>query len=207
MRAKYINHFISLKCAQDLLPFFTGCKKTAAKEITESFSAYHNCLEHFGVLDDSWVVYSVGDGKKPRTGATFRLLTKAKHVYSIDPATDLNWLNVTLNELYHVKLRDYTAFDCKVEDLVLPASLNEGKNVLILGVHSHAQISESIKKLTCGAKSVSIFWMPCCNQIEKKYLDKEYIAKCEKFVTYDDEEVWSAKNQVYIWKNIPLNKA
>jgi hypothetical protein len=205
MRNKYINHFFSLKCAQDLLPFFTGCKKNAAKEVTESFSAYHNCLEHFGVLDDSWVVYSVGDGKRPRTGATFRLLTKAAHVHSIDPATDLEWISGPLKDIYHVELRNYSAWNCKVEDIVYaPENFSKGKNVLILGVHSHAQISESIKKLAFRAKSVNIFWMPCCNQIERKYLDKDYIAKCDKFVTYNDEEVWSAKNQVYLWKNIPI---
>lgn len=209
MNTKYINHFFSLKASQDLLPFFTGCKKNAAKEITESFGAYHNVLEKIGPIDENWVVVSVGDGKRPRTGSVFRFLTRAASVISIDPELDTNWFCKDLWEIYKVCPRDFFVIQNKVEE-ILDNSLVEfqskikDKNLLILGVHSHARISDSIKTLAKGAKSVSILWMPCCSQVESQYLNKGFVEKCEFFTTYRDPEIWSAKNQVYIWKNIPV---
>ncbi len=212
MNTKYINHFFSLKAAHDILPFFTGCKKTAAKEITESFGAYHNAIEHLGPINEEWVVVSVGDGKRPRTGAVFRFLTKASKVISIDQEADLKWFESDLKEIYKVEPRDFMVAQHKIED-IFPSrffvtyeetleQIIKDKHLLILGVHSHANISDSIKVLAPGAKSVNVLWMPCCKQVERNFLDKEKIAKCEKFVTYNDKEIWSAKNQIYLWKNL-----
>jgi hypothetical protein len=194
-----------LKAAMDLCPFFIGCKKNAAKEITESFSAYTNCLEHIGEMNDDWVVASVGDGKRPRTASVFRFLTRANQVLSIDPALDLNWIEKDLPEIYNVRPRGMTYFKNKVENIEAPECI-KGRNLLIVGVHSHGGVLDSIKKLGPGAKSISVFWMPCCRAIDPKMFDKDIILGCDKFVTFNDPEIWSAKNQIYLWKNVQVLK-
>lgn len=198
MNIKYISHFFSLNCARDIIPFFTsGSKKTAAKEVTESFGMYVNAQEQFNTDFKDWVIVSVGDGKRPRTGSVFRFVTKCHKVYSVDPEADLNWFEKTLPELFQVVPRDFTVYPKKAADVKIDC---EGKKTLLVLCHSHCPMKEAVNCLT-NYSNLSMISMPCCQSIDASYLDKEFLSG-RKFSLFRDKEVWSPKNLIYCWDRI-----
>ena len=69
MSMKYIDNYMNTMCCTDLaeLKIFPN-----AKEITESMAAYHvarNKIRMFDLNDPEVVMFSVGDGRTPRTAA------------------------------------------------------------------------------------------------------------------------------------------
>lgn len=198
MSFRYVHHFFSLNCAQELIPFFVGCKKRAAKEVTESFGMLACAQEEFGDLKD-WVIICVGDGKRPRTGATFRYVTKAHWVYSIDPATDTDWFDNELASKYRVNPRRMSPLPYKAEEMAKMVDC-EGKHCLIASVHSHSDLRHDLN-IPYNYASLNAISLPCCKNIPPKLLLKEFATRTN-LKTYSDEHIMSPKNQLYIWKNI-----
>jgi len=87
---RYINEFVKLKCAPDLLAWGVFPN---AKEITESMAMYHAVKNYvpFDLHDEEINLVVVGDGKSPRTAALFAVMTKWT-CYSVDPKMDEKWL-------------------------------------------------------------------------------------------------------------------
>jgi hypothetical protein len=136
--ARYLDTFVKLKCAPDLLA--AGIFPNS-KEITESFAAFE-AAKRFGF---DWGnpeirVCVVGDGSTPRTGATFAFRTRWQ-VVSIDPkARSKEW-----------NIARLTVMQNRFESV--PIHKNEFD--LYVLVHSHSNIDD----VPAGNNVISI---PCC---------------------------------------------
>ena len=105
---RYINEFIKLKCAADLLEL--GIFPNA-KEITESFAAWNAVRRHLWKRgfspDKNLNCYVIGDGTTPRTAALVAFISNF-YVFSIDP-------NSRWKERYR-SIKRLTICRCKIED-------------------------------------------------------------------------------------------
>jgi hypothetical protein len=169
---EYINRFIKMKCAADLLRLRMF---PDAKEVTESLGMISACKllpEEYhdkNRLDINVVV--VGDGHRPRTGALFAFLTRWNCV-SIDPE-----LVETIWPIHRLK-----CFKNKVEDV----KLHFDGPLLIVLPHSHAKASICLKNLT-STHGVCVINMPCC--VPSDILNYEH-------TSFKDGRIWSPKNRV-----------
>ena len=175
---RYINEFIKLKCASDLLAWGVFPN---AKEITESMAMYHAVKNHvpFNLRDEEINLVVVGDGKSPRTAALFAVMTKWT-CYSVDPKMDEKWLSCKEIKRLH-------AIKSKVEDIHI-----EFEKVVIVLPHSHAPIMHVLKHIV-GFEERHIVAMPCCVPC----LIPGVVGKI-----YEDENVWSLKNTILIYNNV-----
>ena len=177
---RYIDEFVRLKCAPDLL--LMGVFPNA-KEITESFAAYRaaqNYISRFALADPSVTVYCVADGCTPRTGATFAYRS-AWQCASIDPALrDCGrWAGI----------RRLRCMPCRVEDGHYHVRRN--RKTLIVAVHSHANLQVAVDKLR--GDDTAVIALPCCKPQE---LDRppDY--------DYQDFGIWSPKRRVLVWEKL-----
>lgn len=173
-KSLHINRFFSLKCAADLVAnqLFPNCK-----EITETFGAFDACQylnEEFDWGNKDINVVCVGDGTRPRTAATFCYRSAWKS-WSVDPALT--------NRHYNIKR--LTCIPKKIEEIRL--EFNEP--TLICCVHSHAKLSDCIKSIT--APKINIINIPCCFKSDLPF---------HPCLTYQDDQIWSEKNIVEIYK-------
>lgn len=172
---KYINELMGCACFSDLLSlkiFPNG------KEITESCSAYsffRNNQDTLFRLDDPTVsVIVVGDGCTPRTASLFAFRSSWM-CHSIDP--NLKWKNQ--NRVQRLEIHQN-----KVEDF----DVGYFQNLILLHIHSHATLEESIDKFRANKRVV--LSMPCCvKQTRERPPDYEFI----------DEGIWSPHNKNLIW--------
>ena len=176
---RYINEFIKLRCASDLLGLSLFPN---AKEITESMAAYRAVFVHIlrdkgkELGDPSIAVVSVGDGCVPRTAALFAFRSNWQ-CFSVDPLmkkTDWN-------------IKRLTVFQGKIEDFHLDCSIFSA--VIILLVHSHATVRASLDRITGTVRH--LIAIPCCTPHELP--GKPYIG-------YEDYDIWSPKRTVKIWR-------
>jgi hypothetical protein len=145
MTPTYINRFLSLSIAPDLL---SGVSWTTdpGKEITESMGALAALLNLAGYIgaerdDPSVSVLVVGDGTTPRTAALIALSTAWK-VDSVDPAMRRTGI--------HPLTKRLTCHRARLEDTTLRASI-------VVAVHSHAT-----PLATRMAADDGVVSMPCC---------------------------------------------
>lgn len=135
--ARYLDTFIKLKCAPDLLA--SGIFPNS-KEITESFSAFE-AAKRFGFDwgNPAIRVCVIGDGSTPRTGATFAFRTRWQ-VVSIDPKARSKQWNVAR----------LTVIASRFEALERSNDFD-----LYVLVHSHSNLAD----IPPGQNVISI---PCC---------------------------------------------
>jgi hypothetical protein len=174
---RYLDELTRMRCAPELLSprrkLFPN-----AKEITESFGAFEAARRYFRdwfALDDVTVA-CVGDGHRPRTGATFALRT-SWNVLSIDPALK-NPRSVG----------DIRRLECnakKVQDCV-PRHFGR---LLVVAVHSHATLAQTMSALS--GDEVGVIAIPCCVPLD---IDRKPIA------TYRDSGIMSPHNTVRVWR-------
>ena len=182
---RYINQFFALRTAPELLPYFAGDENGAAKEVTEAFGllrAYEKHTTHSMKNPDVKVVI-VGDGVRPRCGATFAYLTKAS-VISIDPNANLNFPPLKAAQRL-------TVIKSKIEDVIIHCDWLD--TVLILP-HSHADMNAAIQSLS-GWRTLDIINMPCCVNIPANW-SKNWD------IVYVDEGIWTPKNKIYVWNDV-----
>ena len=174
---KYMNNFFKMKCAGDLIS--TGVFPNA-KEVTESMGAWNAYFYHlkdkYPLNESSVTVISVGDGCTPRTAALFAFRSNFDCV-SLDP-------NLKREKTWS-KIDRLTLIKSKVEDVDL-----EYEKVLILAVHSHAQMKEILNHV--HAKQRSLIAIPCCVAYDD----------FEPDIEYRDARIWSPKNRVKIWESV-----
>lgn len=178
-KLNYINEFISLKCAPDLLAMKLFPN---AKEITESMAMYHaikkyvpHSVENFG-NNNFASVFVVGDGSTPRTGTLVAFRTNW-NVTSIDP-------NLKIKSRY-TGIKRLTLSTERVGVAKFKAEIP----VIIVMPHAHVRISEVNFSFPAG-KIMAIISMPCCNT--DKNLDW---AK----VKYEDDKVFSPERRIGVW--------
>ena len=183
MSRKYINEFIKLKCAPDLLALKVFPN---AKEITESMGAYRAVMKWIKgtalSTDDPYVhVYCIGDGVSPRTGALFAHMTRW-NVTSIDPALREKYQNIPVKRLQVIR---------KPIAEVRVVYREEKDVAIIVLVHAHVSMNEVLKAIQYPTRHVVA--IPCC---------KPQDIKNRVYLGYQDHHIWSPKNTVKVWINV-----
>ena len=165
---RHVSRFYGLHCAIDIMDrnlFPNG------KEITESMGAFfavRNYLRDISPRDSEVALVTVGDGNTPRTASIFAFMTRWK-CYSVDPILrDLDW---NIDRLHVART--------PVEQFRLDA-----KTVVVVSVHSHADMGATLKSIT--GENRSMVAIPCCVAYNKVAADVEYY----------DPGIWSNKNFV-----------
>ena len=181
---RYLTEFIRLNCAADLMAMKIFPN---AKEITESFAAYSACRKHvpFNMADPSVTVYCIGDGVTPRTGATFAYRTKWQ-VVSIDPKMR--------NKGAWAGIERLSCVTGKAEDFI--RTTRAGK-VLVVAVHSHANLEASVEAVARGSYALSVIAIPCCKPQDLIHSYTGHILK--PGYEYEDFGIWSPKRTVKVW--------
>ncbi len=176
----YINSFVTSLCAPDLLlnKLFPN-----GKEVTETWAMFE-ATRHLGPgyewNNPNVLVYVIGDGVVPRTAAMFAFRTKwiAK---SVDPAMRPVSYEIQRLNIHRIK----------VEDFESTADWGD-RPILIVLPHSHAKIKHCLEKIESTNRAV--ISMDCCvNQI---------IPGKAPDVEYEDDNVWSKKNIIRVWRNV-----
>ena len=177
---RYIDEFLGLRCAADLLAWGLF-PSNPGKEVTETFATYRAVYNHVPVQlnDPSVALVSVGDGHTPRTAATFAVRSKWQ-CYSIDPA---------LREKDWSGIQRLTIHRRKVEDTIL--DLRDASAVVIVAVHSHALLKAVLDNVL--GRPRHLVTLPCCvpQEIPNRV-----------FIGYQDTQIWSPKNTFRIWLDI-----
>mmetsp|Transcript_26609 Transcript_26609/g.51221 ORF Transcript_26609/g.51221 Transcript_26609/m.51221 type:complete len:366 (+) Transcript_26609:98-1195(+) len=147
--SRYLSELLTLACGPDLLRLKLY---PDAKELTESFAAFHAVRAHLGhsfsPSDPSVTAVCVGDGSVPRTAALFAYRTKWQ-CYSVDPQLrepSDRWGGIERLQ----------AIRAKVEDCRFTAD-----KLLIVCVHAHVGLAECLDVMDW--KDLGIVAMPCCN--------------------------------------------
>lgn len=175
---KYLVEFVTLACAPDMLAmrvFPNG------KEISESFGAYDAVryrLPQYALGDKDVTVVCVGDGRTPRTAATFALRS-AWNCYSVDPMLKggtQRWKAI----------ERLTVINKRIQDVRIAAA-----RVIVVAVHSHANLKQSVAQI--DADEVSVVAMACCVPMA---LDRA------PDLTYDERGVISPCRTIQIWRNV-----
>jgi len=171
---RYVDAFIRLKCAPDLLlmNLFPN-----TKEITESMAAYDAVRKYcpdYTLGDPGVTVAVIGDGASPRTGAIFAYRSKWR-VLSIDPQLH--------NKPIWSKIARLSSYPEKVQDVALTA------DIAVL-VHAHV-ILDSIAHLNPSI----IVAMPCC-------VNQDYFLRIKPDIIFTDWGVHSPKRTINIWKDL-----
>lgn len=175
--SRYLDELMKLRCAPDLLDQRRKLFPNA-KELTESFGAFCAARKYFrDWMDDPDVtVVCVGDGCRPRTGATFALRSRW-NVISIDPllrspssVADIDRLECVVRKVQECQPRHF-------------------KRLLVVAVHSHATLEETFSALS--GDEVGVIAIPCCVPL---VIDTKPIAD------YRDGGIHSPQNRVVIWR-------
>lgn len=150
---RYLDEFLRLKCARDMIGFklFPNIK-----EITESFGIYNAVRTHLRELklnDPNINLISVGDGRTPRTAATFAFRS-AWQCWSIDPLLD------RINNYHWNGIHRLITIQSNIEDIGREVF---GKYIgILVHCHSHAKLSTSLSVLQNNFNIEAAISMPCC---------------------------------------------
>jgi len=182
----YLDEFVKLKCAPDLLAWKVFPN---AKEITESMAAYGAVRKHFHRLlsSEETLGVFVGDGQTPRTGALFAYRTPWT-CHSVDP--DLEKKKDKFNHIERL-----TIFPIKFDKYLEQMEFSIYKHIIFICVHSHAKLDNLLNILDskCSPSVYkNIIAIPCC--VEQS-LGKENPPN----ITYSDSKICSPCRTVYIW--------
>lgn len=174
MNTRYLDQFIRLKCAPDLL---SAKLFPNVKEITETMTAFTAVrrvvgAERFG--DGTVTLIDVGSGVKPRTAAFFACMTRWQTI-AVDPV---------LRQSGQHKIRRVLMFQKRIEDL----EINVEGLAVIVGVHSHANLSKTL--MSISSKGAIVVAMPCCVKL---------VLPIQPTMDYEDKGCLSEKRRVIVW--------
>ena len=106
-------------------------------------------------LDENTICLHVGDGTYPRTATMFSYILRGSKNISVDPELNIEWVNENFSGvegLYCIK--------SKIEDFDLTTI--EGKNIILVLVHSHVNTELVIKQINEKANVIATYVNPCC---------------------------------------------
>ena len=182
LSSKYLNEFIRLKCAPDLLMFklFPNIK-----EITESMAVYNTVRKYlqneFPLSSRDVTCLVVGDGHMPRTGALFAFRTNWD-VISVDP-------NMFKDKPPLLRINRLLSVKGKIENFDNLLQHIKTQKVLVVCVHSHAKLSACVAQLK--EKEITVISMPCCVPDDLNIVPE---------ISYDDWGIHSPKRTINIYK-------
>jgi len=199
---RYLDEFIKLRCAPDLLNLRLFPN---AKEITESMAAF-NAVRRNVVNDDlkyddkNIVLLDIGCGNTPRTAALFAFRTKWDCV-AIDPRV-LKQPVSSLNSYNKIpSISNLTCFPTTFEEFYkINYDYENLKAIIICAIHAHIHFEEFhffIKNIRKEGYKFPIYmiYIPCC-----KYAD--LIIQAHYLHNYTDYGIWSPKRDIYIYKSV-----
>ena len=182
----YIDEFITFSRSHEMLALKLFPN---AKEITESFAAYAAVRAHVDadLKNENIAVLCVGDGRVPRTAATFAMRSRWT-CFSVDPAMKEKW---TKREI----VPRLQAFSRKIEDVGFNSYFGTSPSLgfdhaIVVAVHSHASLLESLHAARDLSSKVSVVSMPCCVKEDLYNPD----------VSYEDMGIDSPARRVNIWR-------
>jgi len=181
----YLNSLLKMRCFSDLQNIYCKSDKIA-KELTESFAALYNLRRVLGsdiFLDKNTICLHIGDGTYPRTATMFSYILRGSKNFSIDPELNINWVNENLSDvegLYCTK--------SKIEDF--DSTIIEGKNIILVLVHSHVNTELVIKQINEKANVIAVYVNPCC-------YPKEQLLP--NIATKEDWGILSDERQFQVW--------
>lgn len=186
---RYLHELTRLRCAPDMLAL--GLFPNA-KEVTESFAAYHAVVRHlpaFSLSDRSVTLIAVGDGSTPRTGATFALRS-AWNCISIDPALretggkgargrppSRGWSAIGRLRVIPLHVQFVEPIECE--------------RAVIVAVHSHARLEDAMRAVR--AREIAVVAMPCC---------VPQTLETPHDIEFTDSAVASPQNRILVWHNV-----
>ena len=198
---RHIERFFRRKCMRDLIDLNIY---PDVKEISEAEAMRQALVKRLNMHQGSraTAVIVVGDGRTPRLGALLAYTT-AWMCVSIDP---------------NFKKTDYPGtqrLDCiktKIEDPDIGEkiygsieyngmSVNDITRVAVTAPHSHASLETAVKvvrNVFPNMERLDAIAMPCC--VRQTLSERE---TCDD--RYEDLGVWSTKNVIQIWKNLPVH--
>lgn len=186
--AKYLDAFVTWKCAPDLLALRVFPN---AKEITEAISPWNVCRKVLGEPrfgEESVNVYCVGDGVTPRAGAVFAFRSRWR-VWSIDPGMRLS---PRFDVVKRLTLVPKTVEDFIAQDL---AGVPEADLHVIVAMHSHGQIAglwNALPKPLEGRLQRLAIACPCCKDLGAGM-------PREPRRMWTDRGIWSPQRTVLTW--------
>lgn len=189
---RHINRFLKRRCSLDLLNPELNLNWDA-KEISESEAiayAIQKKLEIHPSRPDV-LVFCVGDGFRPRTGALLAFSTKWTMV-SIDPGLFEEWLtpkvSFNVDRLHTIKKKVEHVEIEEIEEII---NYNNFREVVIACPHSHARLKDCKHLLNYGYGHVVT--MPCC-------VPQELPERV--FCDYYDWSCLSGERRILIWRNV-----
>lgn len=174
LRTHYLDYFIKLKCAPDLLAakLFPN-----VKEISETLTAYTAVRRVVGTQrlgDKSITLIDVGSGVNPRTAAFFACMT-AWQTIAIDP---------NLRQSGPHRIRRVEQMKKRIEDVTIETS----GLAVIVAVHAHVDLGKTL--MAVESHGMIVVAMPCCVPLT---------LPIEPAYDYEDQACLSKKRRVLIW--------
>lgn len=192
---KYINSLLEKKCSSELIELYRK-NKNPAKEITESYAAYHNMKPFINAKDPNVANIFIGDGSLCMTGALFVFMTKNWSI-CIDPLINAKNLDSWINHshvnhfIYFKDIYQNFKYDLKKELDV------KGYNIIC--VHSHVNLVDVIEKFPNWNY---LYTNPCCKRdTQTLSLSFQKENNISTVLYGRDENILSEKNEVIIYKN------
>ena len=171
---RYLNEFISLRCAPEFLirDIFPN-----AKEITESMACFNAIRKYIKVKNfnnKNFNLFDVACGSTPRTASLFAFLTQWICT-AIDPKLK--------NEIYNIK--KLKTYKYRIED----CEFKTESTTIIIACHSHVKLDIINKQIKAPRKIfVSI---ECCKPL--------FLTGHKPVKVYEDYGIHSPKREIKIW--------
>lgn len=177
----YIDQFINLNCAPDLLAakLFPN-----AKEITESMAALAAVRKAVGVQrfgDPSIKLIDVGCGHTPRTAALMACVTRW-NCDAVDPE---------VNSMKAWGIERLMCHKARIEECDFEYG---DSHVVIVCVHSHAKLRPTLNHI--HFRTATVIAMPCCVPLEITDSHGRIIPPDD---IHEDPNIWSPERIVKTW--------
>jgi hypothetical protein len=174
MHTRYLDYFIKLKCAPDLL---SAKLFPNAKEITETltvFTAVKRVVGASQLGDKSITLIDVGSGMRPRTAAFFACMT-AWRTIAVDPA---------LKQSGSHRIRRVEQMQKRIEDV----DIKVPGLAVVVAVHAHVDLEKTL--MAVESHGMIVVAMPCCVPLT---------LPIEPAHDYEDLSCLSEKRRVLVW--------
>src|SRR5439155_25131412 len=177
----YISYIFEEKYGYCLNSSKLNIYKNSTKEICESMSALIHTLKYCDedIKNNKILCLVIADGISPKTGILFALNTNW-NIHVIDPIMDDKWVNGKFKNI----IPNMVCYRNKIEEIddnIFKNNIGFEK-LIIIGVHSHANLNLLWEKIIYNFPQVSIFLLsiPCCNGFE------HYVKKQDPFINIID---------------------
>ena len=204
---EYLDQFLQLKCAPDLLAM--GLFPNS-KEITESFACWTAVRQHIlprlapstSKTDRQNAIIVVGDGMTPRTGALCAFLSKSQwQCFSIDPIlaydsyADMKFIpRRCLTTAEHCE--EWKTVQClRMARAKIQTVSIECRRAIIIMMHAHVSIDDAVAAVDASEGIVGLVTCPCCKWAP---FQQEFFGQTAHH-QYTDLRLLSAKNQMNVW--------